>query len=201
MILGADILKLPLRFQVTEFDCGTTSLQNALSYLYEREEIPAELIKIITDYTLDCYDENGNLGQGGTSIKAMELIVSKLSDYCIKNKFNLSCYHLKKDKVKLNKIKECLSKNGCVIIRTYLKEPHYVLITSIDEKYIYIWDSYFLNKNFFRSDSQVKLITNNNYQYNRKITKERIDSYSKKDYSLGPINTRECIFFNKIESR
>lgn len=190
-------MKLPLRFQITEFDCGTTSLQNALCYLYEREDIPAELIKIISDYTLDCYDENGNPGEGGTSVKAMELIVHKLTDYCTKNKFNLNCYHLKNDKVKLNNIKKCLTQNGCVIIRTYLKVPHYVLITSIDEKYIYIWDPYFLDKNFFIADSQVKLITNENYQYNRKVTKKRINSYLKKDYSLGPLNTRECIFFNK----
>ena len=50
-------MKTPLRFQITEFDCGTVSLQNAFSYLFERKEIPAELIKAIHKYTLDCYDE------------------------------------------------------------------------------------------------------------------------------------------------
>lgn len=49
-------MKVPLRYQVTEFDCGTISLLNVLSYLYERAEIPAELVKAIHRYTLDCYD-------------------------------------------------------------------------------------------------------------------------------------------------
>lgn len=52
-------MKVPLRYQVTEFDCGTISLLNVLSYLYERNEIPAELVKVIHRYTLDCYDEKG----------------------------------------------------------------------------------------------------------------------------------------------
>ena len=54
-------MKIPLRFQVTEFDCGTVSLLNAFSYLFDRDEIPAELVKAIHKYTLDCYDEEGNL--------------------------------------------------------------------------------------------------------------------------------------------
>lgn len=60
-------MKVPLRFQITEFDCGTASLLNAFSYLFDRKEIPAELVKVIYSYTLDCYDEYGNIGQGGTS--------------------------------------------------------------------------------------------------------------------------------------
>ena len=60
-------MKVPLRYQVTESDCGTVSLLNAFSYLFERKDIPAELVRAIHIYTLDCYDEKGNLGNGGTS--------------------------------------------------------------------------------------------------------------------------------------
>ena len=42
-----------VRFQITEYDCGTVSLHNAISYLFERETIPAELVKTISMYTLD----------------------------------------------------------------------------------------------------------------------------------------------------
>ena len=44
--------------------------------MFEREEIPAALVKSIHKYTLDCYDEYGNLGQGGTSREA----IKKLND-------------------------------------------------------------------------------------------------------------------------
>lgn len=50
-------MKIPLRFQITEFDCGTVALQNAVSYLFKRENVTAEVIKTISLYTLDCYDE------------------------------------------------------------------------------------------------------------------------------------------------
>ena len=32
-------MKVPLRYQNTEYDCGTTSFINALAYLYDREVI------------------------------------------------------------------------------------------------------------------------------------------------------------------
>lgn len=38
-------MKVPLRYQNTEFDCGTTSFINALAYLYDREDFPVELLK------------------------------------------------------------------------------------------------------------------------------------------------------------
>ena len=46
-------MKIPLRFQITEFDCGTVALQNAISYLYDRENVPAELIRAISIYTVN----------------------------------------------------------------------------------------------------------------------------------------------------
>ena len=110
-------MKTPLRFQVTEYDCGTVSLYNAISYLFDREEIPAKLLKTIHKYTLDCYDENGNPGQGGTSKEAIE------------------------------KITACVKQKGCVLIRCWLETGHYVIITNIikDKKnklYLYLLNQY-----------------------------------------------------------
>ena len=45
-------MKTPLCFQITEFDCGTTSALNAIKYLFHREEIPAALLQGIYAYTL-----------------------------------------------------------------------------------------------------------------------------------------------------
>lgn len=33
-------MKNPLHYQLSEYDCGPTSMMNALAYLFEREEIP-----------------------------------------------------------------------------------------------------------------------------------------------------------------
>ncbi|MSR90321.1 hypothetical protein [Inconstantimicrobium porci] len=53
-------MKNKLIYQRSEFDCGTTSMINAISYLFDREEIKPEIIKAIYNYTLDEYDQNGN---------------------------------------------------------------------------------------------------------------------------------------------
>ena len=60
-------MKVPLRYQNTEYDCGTTSFVNALAYLYDREDIPVELLKAIYKFTLDVEDSEGVVGKGGTS--------------------------------------------------------------------------------------------------------------------------------------
>lgn len=74
-------MKTPLRYQITEFDCGSVSLVNCITYLFEREHIPAELIKAINTYTLDCYDEHGNLGQKGTSREAVKFLTRWICDF------------------------------------------------------------------------------------------------------------------------
>ena len=67
-------MKVPLRYQNTEYDCGTTSFVNALAYLYDREDIPVELLKQIYRLTLDMKGPGGVSGEGGTSRKHAELL-------------------------------------------------------------------------------------------------------------------------------
>ena len=53
-------MKIPLRFQITEFDCGSVSLINCISYLFDREEIPAKLLKTIFGLSLFAFAVNVN---------------------------------------------------------------------------------------------------------------------------------------------
>lgn len=188
-------MKIPLRFQITEYDCGTISLQNAVSYLFERENIPAELIKAISLYTLDCYDSNGKNGQGGTSVEAVNMMCRWINDYCNKHNFGIKCSHLEKNEVELDKIKKCIKKGGCVLLRTYLDGDHYVLITGIDDTYCYIWDPYYLDENYYDEDKCVILEFNEPFKYNRKVSINRVVSHMKKDFALGPLEKRECALF------
>ena len=190
-------MKNPLRFQVTEYDCGTVALQNALSYLFEREDIPAELIKFISLYTLDCYDKNGKIGQGGTSVEAMNMLCRWINDYCNKYDFGINCIHLEKQQVDLETIRNCIRKKGCVLLRTYLEGDHYALITDVDDEYIYIWDSYYLSENYYGKEKDIIIELNEPFKYNRKVKIDRFDSLIKKDFSLGPYEKRECVLFYK----
>ena len=131
-------MKVPLRFQVTEFDCGTVSLLNAFSYLFDRKEIPAKLVKAIHSYTLDCYDEYGNIGEGGTSREAINKLSHCIERYSKKKDFGVHCERLKKEEVNLENIKKCLKNNGVVFARCWMEVEHYVIITKIDSKKVIV---------------------------------------------------------------
>ena len=74
-------MKNPLHYQLTEYDCGPTSLLNAISFLFEREEIPPEVIRNIMLYCLDCYGAEGAPGKSGTSCTAMMFLSNWLDRY------------------------------------------------------------------------------------------------------------------------
>ena len=190
-------MKVPLRFQVTEFDCGTVSLLNAFSYLFEREEIPAELVKSIHRYTLDCYDEQGNLGQGGTSREAINKLTHWITRYANSKNFKVRCERLEKDEITLERMQECLKNNGCIFVRCWQTQEHYVIITKIDKRYAYIFDPYYLDKKEYDRDSQVKIILNKPFSHNRRVTLKRLFSDTKKDFALGEIERRECVLINR----
>lgn len=192
-------MKTPLRFQMTEFDCGTVSILNAIMYLYKREEIPAELVKIVTKYSLDCYDKKGNIGQGGTSREAVEKICEWLTKHVKNNNYNLNCEHLINYDVTIEKIKECIDNNGCVLFRTYQTCEHYVLLTDYDENSFYLWDPYYLDENYYNNDEEVKIDFDHPFKYNRIVTIKRFLSPNKQDFSFNLNNKRECVLFNKLK--
>ena len=192
-------MKNPLRFQITEFDCGTTSLNNVFVYLFERENIPIEIIKFIYLYSLDCYDENGKLGQGGTSREAIILITKIIIDYATKHNIKIDCKYFLKEEVTEQIVRDCINKKGCVLVRTYLKIDHYVLITDIDYDFVYLWDPYYLNKSYFDSDKDVEMIFDKPFNYNRKVSIARLNSLDNKDFAFGPIDKRECVAFYSIK--
>lgn len=190
-------MKNPLRFQVTEFDCGTVSLLNAFSYLFEREEIPAELIKSIHRYTLDCYDDNGNIGQGGTSREAIDKLTHWIIRYANSHDFNVVCKRLEKEEVTLEKIEKCLKENGCVFARSWLECEHYIIITKIYRNKAYIFDPYYLDKRTYDKDKNVKIVLNKPFTHNRVVTLNRLFSETTKDFSLGKMEKRECVLINR----
>jgi len=58
-------MKIPLRYQMTEYYCGPTSMLNAISYLFERNEIPPDVPKYIMMYCLDTYNGKGEFEKTG----------------------------------------------------------------------------------------------------------------------------------------
>ena len=66
-------MKNPLHYQLSEYDCGPTTMLNAISFLFEREEISPVVIRNVMLYCLDSYNGEGIMGKSGTSSAAMIL--------------------------------------------------------------------------------------------------------------------------------
>ncbi|KAB8288898.1 hypothetical protein [Bifidobacterium avesanii] len=74
-------MRTPLIYQMTRYDCGPTTLVNALRFLYEREEIDPDLVRAVYARTLDDFDEDGGLGKLGTSHQAMRHVARYFTMY------------------------------------------------------------------------------------------------------------------------
>lgn len=194
-------MKVPLRFQITEFDCGTVSLLNAFSYLYEREQIPALLVKQIHKYTLDCYDENGILGNGGTSKEAINKLIIWITNYANSNDFDVLCERLTTNEVSYDKILSCVNNNGVVFARCWQTNEHYIIVTKIKNNKVYIFDPYYFDKSYYDKDKQVKIVLNKPFTHNRIVSLKRFFSETHKDFSLGPIVNRECVLITRKDNK
>ena len=191
-------MKIPLRYQNTEYDCGTTSFINALAYLYDREDVPVELIKAVYKYTLDVESEDGVVGKGGTSRKHAELLARYFVEYANENKnFKISCTVLSKDKVNLSDMKETVDNNGVIIARCWQDVEHYVLITKIDDNFAYIFDPYYLDEEYYYDDEDVAIVLHETFTHNRIVKLERLFSEDNKDFSLLKESDREVILIKR----
>lgn len=191
-------MKIPLRYQNTEYDCGTTSFVNALAYLYDREDVPVELIKAIYRYTLDVESEDGVVGKGGTSRKHAELLARYFVKYANENDdFKINCKVLSKEEVNLDEMKKTVDNNGVIIARCFQDVEHYVLITKIDENFAYIFDPYYLKEDYYYDDEDVAIVLHETFTHNRVVKLERLFDESNKDFSLLKKSDREVILINR----
>ena len=128
-------MKNPLNYQTTEYDCGPTTMMNAISYLFKREEIPPDIIKCIMQYCLDGYNKKGEAYKSGTTDMAMFFLSHWLNQYGQMRKFPIHCENLMKEEVFIgssSKVSECLYQKGVVVAKVMLGCWHYVLLTGID---------------------------------------------------------------------
>ena len=106
----------PLRYQMTEYDCGPTSMLNAVSYLFRRDEIPPELTRNIMLYCLDCFGEDGSTGRRGTSRMAMMFLSNWLNGYGETGHLAVSSRYLSGREVNFSQngpLRDALRRGGC----------------------------------------------------------------------------------------
>ncbi|MDF2540566.1 MAG: hypothetical protein K0S47_284 [Herbinix sp.] len=196
-------MKNHLIYQTSEYDCGPTTLNNAIRYLFDREEIYPDIIKSISLYTLDSYDKNGELGKSGTSCMAMMFLSNWLNHFGKIKEFPIYTEMLLNEHVWVgqnNKLMECLQQGGVVILCVWLgSTKHYVLLTDVEEDNICLFDPYDWEEpvdgsNILKVDGFPK-------KMNRKVRMEVINDEGDSFYALGKIDRREAMLLYNTKTR
>jgi hypothetical protein len=196
-------MKTPMRYQATEYDCAPTTLVNAISYLFSREEIPPDIIKHIMLYCLDAYNIKGEFGKNGTSAMAMMFISNWLNQFGKVKRFPIHCDYLTGDNVFIGsngRIASCLHQGGAVVVRLRYGTWHYVLLTGIDGMYVSLFDPYFRKKPF--KQAGIEIVSDEPEKRNRKVAWQWLNNTQSCPYSLGVESTREAVLlFNERTRR
>lgn len=192
-------MKTPLRYQISEFDCGPTTLLNAISFLFEREQVPAALVRNIMLYSLDCYNHLGEEGKHGTSTMAMMFLSNWINQFAPTHRLSVTCRYLIGSQVKfgeLSEINDALMRGGVVVARVWDEVEHYVLMTGMDEEMVQIFDPFFQLEPF--AEEEITIVEDQPFSYNRIVPKAFFNSSSLTTYALGLPEHREAVLiFNE----
>ena len=139
-------MKTPLHYQMTEYDCGPISMMNAIIFLFDREQIPPDLLRNIMLYCLDGYGAEGAPGRSGTTRAAMMFLSNFLGSFGRTGQLDLSARYLSGSCVRVSQnsaITDCLRRGGAVVVRLYLlDDPHYILLTGVQGEKLCAFDPY-----------------------------------------------------------
>ena len=191
----------PLRYQMTEYDCGPTSMLNAVSYLFRRDEIPPELTRNIMLYCLDCFGEDGSTGRRGTSRMAMMFLSNWLNGYGETGHLAVSSRYLAGREVNFSQngpLRDALRRGGAAVVRLDLEGWHYVLLTRIEGGDVYLFDPYYHEGPF--DNAELRVTDEHPCSYNRIVPVHYFEREEISAYSLGPFDTREAILLFNMDT-
>lgn len=195
-------MKNPLSYQVTEYDCGPTSVMNAMSYLFNRDEISPDIVKNIMMYCLDGYNHKGEAYKRGTTDTAMWFVAHWLNQFGKARKFPIYCEVVSKEEVHItqnSRIVSCLQQKGAVVAKVMLGGWHFVLLTDIDDEFVYLFDPYYRQKPF--TVEGIENIWDQPKKMNKKVRISYFNTISRGYYSLGQEEQRECVLVYNTHTR
>lgn len=192
----------PLQYQVSEYDCVPTALINAISSLFHRKEIPPMVVRNIYLYCLDTVGRNARFGIGGTSKYAVRLVGNWLNSYRMKS-FAVKTEFFENETVEINKdgkIYQCLEQGGVALSNMLLtkREEHYLMITGIDDHWVYCFDSYRRSSVRGMSKNVEVLDSQDGRGPNLRIKNSWFNQNLRERFCLGPFELRESLLIWRI---
>ena len=191
-------MKSPLNYQVSNIDNSNAALEDSLMFLFEREEMPLEILKALYVYSVECYNKNteNNVVEYGKYF--METMSKYIIDVLKTKNLNFKCVYSKGETVALSSIIYCVKNYGCACVKVWKgNEPHYVTVTAIDSNFVYLFDPCFEYDSRYNENENVKVVLDKPFNYNRKVRVEHFVRLKKSDYCLGDLQNREAIIFLK----
>ena len=175
--------------QTTEFDCGPTTVVNAIRFLFEREEVPPALIKGIWTLLNDTFSHQGRHGEHGTSRAAMRFLGEWINGYSRGCCFPLRTELLEDSGALLlpgSALEDCLKSGGCAAIRCWSNEyEHYVLLTGLEQDGAAAFDPYDEDPDYEEDLPGIRVIRDQPKKMNRIISREILNTRKIRDYALG----------------
>lgn len=187
-------MKNPLHYQMTEYDCGPTSMLNGISFLFEREQIPPEIIRETMLYCMDCHGADGICGKKGTSCTAMMFLSNWYNNFAQQGQLPVECQYVRGEGVAIedgSPVVLALRAGSAVVVRLWLDEPHYVLLTGLrDDGSVLMFDPYFVAEPF---SDEVEFVHDHPFTYNRIVPAAFLNAEGEAPYALGERSVREGI--------
>lgn len=197
-------MKNPLHYQLSNYDCGPTTMLNAVSFLFDREAIPPEIIRNVMLYSLDCYSAEGAPGKAGTSRMAMMFLANWLDGFGHATDLPLSASYLSGRSVHLaqeGRIQDALRRGGVAIVRLYYDVEHYTLLTGLASGGggVLMFDPWYVPEESqeFSGTGIVSTLAHP-FSYNRIVPFPCFECTKHGIYALGPVENREAVLlFNR----
>lgn len=174
---------------------------NAVSFLFEREQIPPELIRNIMLFSLDAFSPDGAFGKSGTSCTAMMFLSNWLSGFGQAGRLPITTEYYTGDRVYMGQqspITDALHRGGAVVVRLFLDEWHYVLLTGERDGRVYLFDPYYVTEGF--NDSSVVTDVDHPFAYNRVVPQSMLNGEAQTLYAFAEQEGREAVVLYNTET-
>ena len=189
--------------QSSDYDCGPTSITNAMRFLFERSEIPPAVLKHIWMMGIDTFSTDGEPGKEGTSMASMRYMAYWFESFAEKCHFPIRSTFLDMEFASVAKGSltwNCLKNGGCAVARcTHGGVGHYVLLTRIlEDDMIGLFDPY--DETPDPQDPGRRYIYDEPKVMNRAVRMEYLNQQDQSDYAMGPLEKREMLLFWRSDS-
>lgn len=188
-------MKNALIYQTTCYDCGPTSIINAIRFLFEREEIPPLIVKQIWTMGIDTFAD-GEPGKAGTSKASMRYIAAWFECYATNCGFPVKVTFLDMGFAAIERgsyIWACLERGGCAVVRVWHgKSGHYVLLTQlVSDEVVGLFDPFDGVPDPHAAGQ--RWIDDDPRRKNREVRVDTLNRTDVTDYAMGELERREVL--------